>query len=170
MKKIYILIIVAVLAVGGVAGVVLTVGNVTGPKYDQSAPEATVKSFIQAMLEGDTEAFGQLTKDVIPWSVMVSDLVNCSSKYMRSTSLSQYRYYLKETENLETTIVVYINGQATDSEDFFCFELSTWGEKNNKPVWYIVDVELPGYWKPSWRIPWSSICDEALSDGGKKFP
>lgn len=167
MKKIYILIIVAVLAVGGVAGVVLTVGNVAGPKYDQSSPEATAKSFIQAMLNGDTEAFGLLTRDVIPWSYMVSDLISYSTKDMTGWTIKDYSYYQQGI-----SIVVYNHslnpspdsGTIYSAGDFFAMEFAM---ANGK--FYITDLSLPGYVWASWDTDWKALCDEALANGCTKF-
>lgn len=161
MKKIYILIIVAVLAVGGVAGVVLTVGNVAGPKYDQSSPEATAKSFIQAMLNGDTEAFGLLTRDVIPWSYMVSDLISYSTKNMTGWTIKDYYYYQKGT-----TIVVY-NHSLTPKPEEDCFFGMDFAMADGK--FYIVELELPSAYMVSLTVDWDTICEEAIADGGTRF-
>ena len=171
MKKIYILILVVALAVGGTAGVVISVvGNnsdgesvfFSGPKYDQSTPVTTAKSFILAMLNGDEEGFSTLTRDVIPWSVMTSDLISYSTKNMLGWTIKDYYYHQKSN-----TIVVYNRSlnPSPKAKNFIGMEFAMSDGK-----FYIVDLELNcNYGHTSDWTAWDTICDEAIAAGCTRF-
>lgn len=159
MKRIYIIILVAVLAVGGVAGIV--VGFDAGSKYDQSTPVATAKSFIEAMLKGDKEAFGTLTQDVIPWEIMVSDLLSYSTTNMSGYNIKDYSYYQ------QGTVVLVYNHTLTPSPenlDYFCMNIAM-----AEDGYCIVNLVLPGYYRSTWPVNFNTICNEAVQHKGTKF-
>ena len=173
MKRIYILILVAVLAVGGTAGVVIgIVGNdgeslfSAGPKYDQSSPVAAAKSFLQAMLNGDSEAFAILTKDVLFWQWAESDLISFATKNMYGWTIKDYSYYQKGT-----TIVAYNHSLNPSPEHSLwnneCFFGMDFAMADGK--FYIIDLELPGYSMYSSGVAWDSLCEEAIANGCTKF-
>ena len=144
-------------------GGVVVIGG--GAKYDQSSPAATAKSFIVAMLDGDSEGLRTLTKDIIPWSYMDSDLLGYSTQHMTGWSIGDYYYYQDGN-----AIVVY-NKSATPSpetRDFFCMDFVRADGK-----FFINDLSLPGYvrgWHSATNAyDWDSYCQAGIDNGGTKF-
>jgi len=128
--------------------------------YDQTTPAATVQSFILAMLRGDSKAFSQLTKDVMPWYYFESDLLEFADEEMSESTLSDYYYY----ESDSNTIVLY-NSQNTPSpqnEDFFCIQLV---RANGE--YYINELRLPRHTRGVYSHIWQERCDSAMQSEGK---
>lgn len=163
MKKIYLIVLIIILATGCTVGVIVS-GN--GARYDQSSPAATARSFLLAMQNGDSEAFGTLTRDVIPWNYMVSDLIRFATKNMSDSAISDYAYYQKGT-----ALAAY-NTSLTDSpqidiytnKDFFCMEFAMADGK-----YYIVDLKLPGSYCSSFTTDWYALCTEASENDFTRF-
>ena len=134
--------------------------SASASSYDQSSPTATVQSFILAMLRGDSKAFAQLTKDVMPWYYFESDLLEFANEEMAQSALSDYYYY--ESDN--NTIVLY-NSQNTpfpQNEDFFCMQLVRGDGK-----YYINELRLPRHSRGVYSNTWNERCDTAMQSEGK---
>ena len=184
MKRIQIILLVTVLAVGGIVGGIIIVNN-GGSKYDQSSPAATAKSFITAMINGDSEGFATLTKDIIPWYYMVSDLLSYSTQNMIGTSISDYYYYQQGNrvvvyKNKDTApeYKVYDSGYLSGKTgDFFCMEFVATNADGKGYKFCIVELVLPGGFYSednSSEISvgvndWGSIMQAAIDNGCTRF-
>lgn len=130
----------------------------TNGKGDQSSPLAAAQSFIEAMLEGDSQAIQNMTKDVIPWYYLVSDLLEYSTDEMSGSSLSDFCFYQSE----EHSIIAY-DQRVTPSPgvmDYYCMDFVRADGK-----YYIHELHLPGHYRGLNSSIWEQRC-KALQGSG----
>lgn len=137
MKRIHvigILILVCVIVVS-----VSCFGNSSGAKYDQSTPQAAIRSFMQAMIEGDKTELKKLIHDPFIFSYMESDLLRYATKEMNQTSISDYYVYPgKETGDYAYVTYNHTKYPQPATANFFVFDV-VYANKQ----YYISDVNLP---------------------------
>lgn len=124
--------------------------------YDQSSPLATAQSYIRALLNGDTSALTDMTKDVIPWYYYVSDLLAHSTNVMSGSTVNDFYFF----ESEKNSIVIYDKRVTPSPEimDFYCMAFVRGDGK-----YYISELRLPNHSRGINESTWAIRCKSALS-------